>query len=275
MTGGSRWALVTGGCGGIGLHLARGLAARGYPVVLTSNRCERVEAVAASVASEFGVTTQAVTLDLARPEAAATLYEDIRRRGLEIEILVSNAGMFFFGELTETDPAQANAMLQLHVVTPSLLALHFGHDMRDRRSGHFLFVSSASSAGDFPGTALYGSSKKYLRGLAAALREELLPWGVNVTCVAPGAVATDLYNRDTGAARLAARLGVLRDPATVAEAALRGMFRRRGLVLPGAGAKLMAVGSAATPRWLVRAARMHTSYLPRPRPQEESNEQDE
>jgi short-subunit dehydrogenase len=264
LTEASHWALVTGGCSGIGLQLARGLAARGYRVLLTSNRCERVEEVAASIATEFGVDTQAVTLDLAAPDAAATLYEETHRRGLDIEILVSNAGMFFFGELTETDPAQANAMLELHVVTPSLLALHFGRDMRRRRSGHILFVSSASSSGDFPGTALYGSSKKYLRGLAASLREELFPWGVNVTCVAPGAVATDLYDRNAAAARLAARRGILRDPAIVAEAALRGMFRRKGVVLPGAGAKLMAVGSAAAPRWLIRALRMHTSYLPRP-----------
>ena len=243
------WALVTGACSGIGLELARGLAARGHPLVITSNRCGQIEAVAERITAE----------------AAALLHEEIRRRGLQIEILVSNAGMFFFGEVAETDPSKADAMLQLHVVTPSLLALYFGHDMRERRSGHILFVSSASSFGDFPGIAFYGSSKKYLRGFAGASREELRPWGVNVTCLAPGAVATDLYDRGTRAVQVAARFRLLRDPEAVAGAALRGMFRRRGLVLPGPGAKLMAVGSALAPSWLVRLARTHTHYLPQPR----------
>jgi short-subunit dehydrogenase len=259
------WALVTGACSGIGLELARGLAARGHPLVITSNRCGQIEAVAERITAEYGVAAQAITMDLARPEAAALLHEEIRRRGLQIEILVSNAGMFFFGEVAETDPSKADAMLQLHVVTPSLLALYFGHDMRERRSGHILFVSSASSFGDFPGIAFYGSSKKYLRGFAGASREELRPWGVNVTCLAPGAVATDLYDRGTRAVQVAARFRLLRDPEAVAGAALRGMFRRRGLVLPGPGAKLMAVGSALAPSWLVRLARTHTHYLPQPR----------
>jgi short-subunit dehydrogenase len=173
--------------------------------------------------------------------------------------------MFFFGEVAQADPERANAMLQLHVVTPSLLAVYFGRDMRAQRSGHMLFVSSASSWADFPGVVFYGSSKKYLRGFSAGLREELRPWGVNVTCLAPGAVATDLYDRGTHAAGVAARLGLLRDPAAVAETALRGMFRGKGLVLPGPSAKLMAAGSALVPRPLIRLARMHTSYLPRPR----------
>ena len=96
------------------------------------------------------------------------------------------------------------------------------------------------------------------------LREELRPWGVNVTCLAPGAVATDLYDRSGGAARTAARFGVLKDPERVAAAALRGMFRRKAMVLPGMGARLMAAGSAATPGWLIRFARTHTGLLPLP-----------
>ena len=260
-----RWALVTGACSGIGLELARGLAARGHPLVVTSNRCGRIEEVAEQIAAEYGVATQAIAMDLARPEAAGLLHEEVQRRGLQIEILISNAGMFFFGEVAETEPAKADAMLQLHVVTPSLLALYFGRDMRERRSGHILFVSSASSSGDFPGIAFYGSSKKYLRGFASALREELRPWGVNVTCLAPGAVATDLYDRSTRVVQVATRFGMLRDPEAVARIALSGMFRRKGLILPGPGAKLMAMGSALVPRWLVRLARTHTHYLPAPR----------
>jgi hypothetical protein len=136
--------------------------------------------------------------------------------------------------------------------------------MRARRSGHLLIVSSASAWRDFPGVALYGSTKRYLRSFASALREEMRPWGVNVTCLAPGAVATGLYGRSTGAAARAAAMGLMTDPAKVAKAGLRGMFRGKALVLPGAEARLMAAGMAITPRWLIHLLRMRTSYLSRP-----------
>ncbi len=128
-----------------------------------------------------------------------------------------------------------------------------------------LFVSSASTWCDFPGIALYGGTKRYLRSFAASVREELAPWGVSVSCVAPGAVATGLYCKSDGAAGKAARMGLLADPARVASAAIKGMVRGKSLVLPGLGAKLMALGAALTPRWLVHLVRVRSDFLPRPK----------
>ncbi len=256
--------MVTGACSGIGLELARELARRGYSLVLVSNRAPELIAAAERLAAQYRVSTHTIAMDLGRAEAASALHEEVRRLGLEAEVLISNAGMFFFGEAADADPAQANTMLQLHVVTPSLLATHFARDMRARRHGHILFVSSASSWSDFPGITYYGSSKRYLRNFAAALRDELRPWGVNVTCLAPGAVATELYGCSAGPGKTAARLGVVKDPAHVAKIAIRGMLRRRGLILPGLSAKLMAFGAAVIPRWLIRLVRMRTTFLPRP-----------
>jgi short-subunit dehydrogenase len=203
-------------------------------------------------------------MDLAQPEAARLLHEEVGQLGLEVDVLVSNAGMLLFGEVAEEDPMRAASLLHLHVTTPSLLALFFGRDMRTRRNGYLLLVSSASAWCDFPGIALYGSTKRYLRSFSAALREELRPWGVGVTCLAPGAVATDLHGRGSRAAAKAAKMGLLKDPAPVARAAVRGMLREKALVLPGLGAKTMALAAALTPRWLVRLVRMHTDYLPKP-----------
>jgi short-subunit dehydrogenase len=113
--------------------------------------------------------------------------------------------------------------------------------------------------------ACYGSSKRYIRSFAASLRHELGPWGVNVTCLAPGAVATGLSGMDGSAARKAARLRLVKDPESVARLAVRGMLRRKALVLPGLSAKAMALGMTLTPRWLIYLLRTHTSYLPKPR----------
>jgi len=266
VTGG--WALVTGACSGIGLELARELARRGHPLVLVSNREPELGGVARQLSGEHGIPTHAIAIDLAQPEAALSLYEEVQRRGIEVEILVSNAGVFFFGEVVDSDPSQASAMLQLHVVTPSLLAQYFGRDMRARRRGHILFVSSISAWRDFPGIAYYGSSKRYLRSFAASLREELHAWGVNVTCLAPGAVATNLYQQTSIPVKTAVKYRVMKDPARVAQAGLQGMLRGKALVVPGLSAKSMALVMALVPNWLIRLVRMRSPLLPGPRDQE-------
>lgn len=258
------WALVTGACSGIGLELARGLAERGYPLVLVSNRERELKEVARALSRTHGVEVHAVVMDLARADAADALYAEVQARGVEVGVLVNNAGMLLFGEVAETDPVKINALLQLHVVTPSLLARRFAADMRARRRGHVLFVSSVSAWRPFPGVALYGASKRYLLDFADALRAELSVWGVNVTCLAPGATATGLYESrvDVGKAK---RLGVMVDPVFVARAGLRGLFARRARVVPGVGAKLMAWGMALCPGWLVGLLRRWTGLLPMPR----------
>ncbi len=257
-------ALVTGACSGIGLELARELARRGHPLLLVSNRAEPLEAAAAELAGAHGVAAQTFTVDLSRHDAAQLVIAEVQRRQLEVGVLVNNAGIFFFGEVVDADPVKAQALLQLHVVTPSLLARHFGREMRARRRGHVLIVSSISAWGDFPGIALYGASKRFLRSLAAALREELNVYGVNVTCLAPGATATNLYQQTGVPVATAVKFRVMRDAAGVARDGVEAMFERRALVLPGLGARLMAWGMALAPTWVIRLLRRRSGYLPMP-----------
>lgn len=249
------YALVTGASSGIGMEIARELARHGYPLILVSNQGPELEQVARALTQAYGVAVHSIVMDLARPEAAAELHQEVERRGLEVDILVSNAGVFFFAEVAESDPAKANILLQLHVVTPSLLTHHFGRGMRARRRGHILMVSSISAWRDFPGIACYGSSKRYLRSFSISLREELRVWGVNVTLLAPGAVATGLYEQTGVPVETAVKFGVMADPAKIARAAVRGMFGHKAVVIPGWSAKLMTAAMALMPRWLIKIVR--------------------
>lgn len=256
-------ALVTGACSGIGLAMARRLAALGHGLVVVSQRPAELASAAADLRDRCGVAVREIVLDLARPEAAGELYAATRDLGIEPDILVNNAGFFFFGEVADADPARANAMLQLHVVTPSLLSTLVGRDMRRRGRGHILFVSSISAWRDFTGIAYYGSSKKYLRGFARCLRSELGVHGVNVTCLAPGATATPLYDPSVVPVERAKRLGVMMDPEEVAEAGLRAMFARRAEVVPGRLTHAMAALSALTPQWTIDLIRRRAPWLPK------------
>lgn len=259
-------ALVTGGCSGIGRAIAERLAARGHPLVLVSDRPARLAEAAAAIRARHRVAVTEVAMDLAHPQAAGALHRQLGGLGLEVDVLVNNAGMFFFGEVADADPARAAALLSLHVVTASLLCTHFVPAMRARRRGHVLFVSSISAFRDFPGIAYYGSSKKYLRGFSRALRSELSVHGVNVTCLCPGAVATDLYapgSVDMGRAR---RLRLMSTPELVAEAAVRAMLAGRAECIPGRLWWLLAHASARLPQPLIDLVRRRGPWL-RPRPE--------
>lgn len=257
------WALVTGACSGIGLELARGLAKRGHPLVLVSNRDKELGEAAASLRAAHGVDVHAVVMDLARAEAGPELHAQVKARGVDVGVLVNNAGILHFGEVAEMPAAKVNAMLQLHTVTPTMLARLFGAEMRERRRGRILIVSSISAFRPYPGIAIYSASKRYLFDLADALRHELQPWGVTVTCLAPGAVATGLYESRVDV-NLAKKTGVMVEAAFVADKALAGLFKGRALVVPGVAAKLMGLLMRLAPGWVLGLLRRHTGLLPMP-----------
>lgn len=255
-------ALVTGACSGIGLAFARRLAGLGYALVLVSNREAELAGVAAELATQTRV--EAITLDLARPEAAEALVATLAERAIEVDILINNAGVFFFGEAADADPRRAQALLQLHVVTPSLLCTLIGRGMRERGRGHMLLVSSISAWRAFPGISYYASSKRYLMSFAEALRCELGVYGVKVTCLAPGATMTGLYDPNVVPVALAQRVGVMMDPEAVAEAGLAAMFRGEPLCVPGVLNRVFTAVAAAAPQRVVDWLRRRAPWLKMP-----------
>jgi len=255
-------AVVTGACSGIGREIARRLGARGYTLVLVSENGARLTAIAEEIFAAHGTLVHPIVCDLARPEAAAELHAAVVALGVAVDVLVVNAGMFFFGEVADADPAKANAMLQLHVVTPSLLCTHFARDMRARRSGRILLMASISAWRAFPGIAYYGGSKTYLRGFAQALRCELAPYGVSVTCLAPGATDTGLYDPTVVDMERARRYGVMMDPGKVADAGLAALFADRAECVPGFFNRLATVAMRFVPQRVIDVVRRRAPWLP-------------
>jgi len=255
-------ALVTGACSGIGRELADLLGAAGYTLLLVSNRAAELRAAADELAAAHGVAAHALALDLAAAGAAQELHARARALRLDVHVLCINAGFFFFGEVADADARRAEAMLNVHVVSASMLALLFAREMRARRAGLILFTSSISAWGSFPGIAFYGASKHFLKSFALSLASELSVHGVGVTCLAPGATATALYDATGVPARAARALGVMMEPRDVARAGLRALFRGRALVVPGVLPKVFAFFMAVLPLCLINCARRRVSWLP-------------
>ena len=224
------YALVTGACSGIGYQFARALAARHYCLVMVSNRDKEIHEAATRVAGDYGVDTRPLCLDLARPTAARELLDFCD--GLDVEVLINNAGVFSFADVSPRTPPFLELILGLHVETLSKLTVLFGERMKQRGGGYILNSSSLAGYFAFPGISLYAATKGYVRLFSESLWYEYRPHHVTVMALCPGAVATDLYGLPTFYQNLGVRLGIICRPEKMVDKALNRLFKGRRVYIP-------------------------------------------
>ena len=243
-------ALVTGGSSGMGLIYAKRLAEAGCDLLLVSNQKEELEKVADDIQRQHGVNAIAHYQDLSLDTAADELLDFCKEQSLEVDILINNAGMFFFEELHPENEAKALKMLQLHVYTPTRLCVLIGEEMKQRGFGYILNVSSMAAKLPCPGISIYSATKAYLKSFSKSLYFEMRPYGVGVTTVCPGAIATPLYKLKPSLLKTGVRIGLIGTPEWLVRRALRGLFRKRRVVKPGAMNYYLPPLIAILPKWL-------------------------
>ena len=225
-------ALVTGGSSGIGLEFSRQLAEKGYDLIIVSNSREQLDAVCAPIAEEYGVRVIPRLQNLATGNAAEELMEWCDSQSVLPDILINNAGMFYFKELSPELMGKAEVMIGLHVTTPTKMCILFGDRMKQRGSGRILLVASMAARIPAPGIQVYSATKAYLRSFGESLSFELRPYGVTVTTLCPAAVATPLYGLKKGLLNFGVAIRVIHTPQWLVRKALKGLFRGRRLMKP-------------------------------------------
>lgn len=243
-------ALVTGGTSGMGWEYCQQLAAMGCNILMVSNQREPLETLPRVLADRYGVKAWGLYMDLADESAADAVWAYCREQRLEIDILVNNAGMFFFHELDSATQEKALAMLRLHILAPTRLAMLFGEAMKQRRRGYIVNMSSMTAQLPAPGITVYAATKAYLKSYSKSLYFEMRPYGVGVTTVLPAAVATPLYRLKPRMMKLGVAVGLIRTPQWLVRRALRGMLGRRRVVKPGVMNYLLPVLVKLLPNWL-------------------------
>ncbi len=217
----------------MGLEFARQLAERGYDLILVSNRQEELDAAAESLRKQYAVAVTTRFQDLAQTDSANLLYAwCTEEAGILPDIVVNDAGMFFFKELETADLDRVQAMLNLHVTTVTRICILFGDAMRRRGSGYILNISSMAARLPVPGITIYSATKAYLKSFGKSFSFEMKPYGVGVTTVCPAAIATPLYRLSEKWLRRGVRIGVIRTPQWLVARALRAMFRGRRVISP-------------------------------------------
>ena len=243
-----RWAVVTGASSGLGIELARGLAARGNNLVLTARRDAPMQELAAQLKQQHDVDVAVEPADLGMPDGAATLQSRLDGRGIAPDILVNNAGFGLSGNFVDHDPDRLRAMLQLDIVSLTELAHTYGKRMAARGRGHMLLVASMASYQPCPGLASYAAAKAYVLSFGEALHVELAP-RVGVTVLSPGLMDTG-FNAVSGFRPSPAVRPTVLLPSEVARIGLDALFAGRPSVIAGGLNRVTAFSNRFTSRHL-------------------------
>lgn len=238
-------ALVTGASSGIGLELARLLAADGHDLVLVARSTAKLDALA----RELGAgRVRTIGADLSRPDAVAAVHAQVPT----VDVLVNNAGVGDFGPFAEAEADKVLGMIQLNIASLTELTHRYLPGMVARGSGRVLNVASTAAFQPGPLMAVYYATKAYVLSFSEAVAEEVRGSGVTVTALCPGPTASGFQ---AGADMEASKLVKGRKLPTAAEVAAAGhkaMLAGDVVHVPGLRNKVLASSVRFTPRPVIR-----------------------
>ncbi|NEM91977.1 SDR family NAD(P)-dependent oxidoreductase [Galbitalea soli] len=215
-------ALITGASSGLGEEFARQLAARGANLVLVARRKERLEAIAAELREQHGVSVAVLSVDLAAPLAAADLASRITELGLTIDTLINNAGFATRNRFENEDPSRIGQEVGLNVGALVDITRAFYPGLLARGRGALINVASTAAYQPVPLMAVYGATKAFVLSFTEALWYEAKGSGLKVLALSPGATKTEFFT----VAGEDARVGSLQTPSQVVGIALSTLDRR-------------------------------------------------
>jgi uncharacterized protein len=253
------YALITGASSGIGLELARQLAAKGFDVILVARSVDKLQALATELSEKYGIAARVAAADLTQSASIQNLATLLDQQNLSIRVLVNCAGVLHQDAFVNMQAAQVQQMIDLNISALTAM-LHAVLPMMQRTAAeqggkaHVLNVASIAAFQPIPMLAAYAASKAYVLSLSESLAEELQGSGVSVTALCPGITATNMFAQAKSANDKLSQLPrfLVADVKEVASTALEAMLRGDAICVPGAVYQLGALASRSAPKWLVR-----------------------
>lgn len=247
-------ALITGASAGIGIDLAREFAQRGHNLVLVARRKDKLDALAAELRTDV-LRVETLDCDLTDPAALAALPGRIEALGLQVDVLVNNAGYGTAGPYYKLDGAVEAKMVRLNCEAPVALTSAYAAGMIERGQGAILNVASSAGFQPIPMQATYAATKAFMLNWSDALNAEFGPRGVTVTALCPGPVDTEFaevagleeaFENAPGISKVSAE--------EVARQAVEGLEKGRRNVVPGLAIRVAVNAGRITPRSLLLPA---------------------
>jgi hypothetical protein len=182
--------LITGATSGIGYEMAQQLAAKKYDLVLVARRLDKLQSIKLSLEQQHGIQVHVLAKDLSDVSQAIELYDELKSDGIEITMLVNNAGIGMYGEFINTDLQAELRMIELNASSVVALCKLFVQDMIVRKRGRIMNVASLLSFLPFPYYSVYSATKAFVLAFSETLAAELQGSGVQVVTLCPGPVDT-------------------------------------------------------------------------------------
>jgi hypothetical protein len=236
-------ALVTGASSGIGDALARVFAEKGFDLVISARREDRLTALA----DELGVDVMTVACDLSTPEGIEKLIAATAET--KIDVLVNNAGIAYSGDFSGQRIDDIQNMTNLNIIAPTALCHHFIGRMIKQGAGRILNVASVASFQPVPSMSAYAATKAYVLSLTESLSEECRGSGVYITALCPGLTKTDMVE-DVQGSNVPEFL--MSDPHDVAREGYDALMSGEVIRIPGVTNQAAIAWAKHQPRWLVR-----------------------
>ncbi len=261
MADNQKYALITGATSGIGYELAKLFAQDTYNLIIVSRSQEDLDKTASQFKQQYGIEVLPVAKDLFSKEAAFALYDTVKGKGIQVDVLVNNAAQGQYGEFVETDLSRELDIIQLNIVSYVILTKLFLKDMVARNEGKILNVSSI--AGEIPGPlqSIYHATKAFITSFTEAVRSEVKETNVTLTALLPGGTETDFFHKAGMEHTKMVQEGSLADPAGVAKDGYEALMASKDKVISGLKNKLQVAISNVMPDSMV-AENMHKQMEP-------------
>lgn len=185
-----QYTLITGASGGLGYAMAKQLAAQGHHLIIIARNAAKLQQLKTELETAHQVQVIPLPYDLAREQSAEALYTQVKEMGLQVNVLINNAGVGTYGNFTQTSLQEELDMINLNIKALVTLCKLFGADMSKLKQGKIMNVASLLSFLPFPYYSVYSATKAFVLAFSETLRAELEDSGVIVTTLCPGPVDT-------------------------------------------------------------------------------------
>ena len=246
------YALVTGASSGMGYEYAKLFAKDGKNIVVLARSQDKLEGLKRDLEKQHGTKVMVLVKDLADPKAPQEVFSGLEKEGINVDVLVNNAGFDVYGKFQDTDWKKEAEMIQVNIIALTQLTKLFVKKMLEKKSGKILNISSTVGLMPCPWSSVYSGTKHYVLGFSNAIAHELKGTGVSVTCFCPGNTKTLFFER-AGAedAKANKRRIQQMDAATAARHAYRALEKGKTTATAGLLYSLMMFGIRLVPRNLV------------------------
>jgi len=251
MTDSTKYALITGATSGIGYELAKLFAKDKYNLVIVARNTAELSSTATELQQQYGIEVVPIAKDLFKRESPAEVYEEVKAKGIQIDVLVNDAGQGQYGEFVETDINRELDIIQLNIGSLVSLTKFFLQDMVARGEGKILNLASIASKLPGPLQSVYHGTKAFVYSFTQAIRSEVKDKGVVITALLPGATDTDFFNKADMEESKIVQESKLSDAADVAKDGYDALMSGDDKVVSGLKNKMMVGMSNVIPDSMV------------------------